>query len=128
MIKKEKMPNRILNCENCGSTIVDNEEKHKYRDKYCPQCGAVYKRSGFLWRINVGFQKLKDWAKSTRAKEKENALRGRAIHNLRMEIQREEGAYREPTENEISARVDDYIREQKERKMAEQMRKKGVSM
>ena len=51
--------NRKIKCTVCGRTIVDNPEKHKYREKYCPHCLHPYKTSTVPLKLGLSFRKLK---------------------------------------------------------------------
>jgi hypothetical protein len=75
----------IIKCENCGYRFPDNPEKHKYRNKYCPKCLTVYKRGGLLWKLNIPFEAFRDWLAGVQKSHYERDLRGRALHQLKLE-------------------------------------------
>jgi DNA-directed RNA polymerase subunit RPC12/RpoP len=94
----------IYVCKTCGNHIVDNDEKHRTRNKLCNKCKTPYKFVGIHFSINLDWLRQKVDALRWRTQAKEIAYFGRAKHALNLDY--EAGKIKHaPTVDDIKARA-----------------------
>jgi len=103
-----------IKCKNCGETIVDNPDKHRYRDKLCSHCRFVYRKSGLHFSVNLNWLRQKlSFSQNYRKNYKLMKYDGKARKQLILELH-DKGIDRLPTKEEIDKKVRQWVEEDKQ--------------